>query len=63
MEGQKNCETIQVIEVQRKECVLSLAAERMCPFTVYWFHNWRGSRIKTPSYTGKLDTFPVFFFL
>lgn len=36
----KKCETIQVVEVRRKECVFTLAAERMCPvFRVYWFHN------------------------
>lgn len=62
MEVQKNCETI--IKARRKECVLSLAAETMCPmFRAYWFHDWSGIRIKTPTYTGKLDRFPVFFFL
>lgn len=59
----KNCETIQVIKARKKECVLSLAAERMCPtFRVCWFCNWSGSRIKTPTYADKLDGFLVFFF-
>lgn len=59
----KNCETIQVIKARKKECVLSLAAERMCPtFRVCWFCNWSGSRIKTSTYADKLDGFLVFFF-
>lgn len=65
MEVQKNCETI--IKVRRKECVLSLAAETMCPmFRAYWFHNWSGIRIKTlilASWIGFLYFFPVIFLM